>query len=185
MPLGSYLCLQHDPHFYPTLWRQLLRELSARNYGRVVRRFAGAYGLEKSAVSGHFIEASRKKLRELMERELAGLDLCAVMMDGIRFDGETLLVALGIGSDGWKTVLGLRQGAHENAATADELCVDLEQRGFDFQQTRRYVLDGAKALAARVKRRAGEAALIQRCQLHQRRNVLAHLPEQHQPFVEQ
>jgi transposase-like protein len=55
----------------------------------------------------------------------------------------------------------------------------------DFQEPRLYVLDGAKALNVAVKRRAGEAALLQRCQLHKRRNVLNHLPEQHQPFIEQ
>ncbi len=185
MQLGSYLSFQQDSQFHPMLWRQLLRGLSTRNYGRAVRRFAEAYGLEKSATSGHFIEASRKKLRELMERNLAGVDVCAVMIDGIGFGGETFLVALGIGQDGRKRILGLRQGASENAAVAGELCADLEQRGFDFQQARLYVLDGAKALTAAVKKRAGEAALIQRCQLHKRRNVLAHLPEEHQPFVEQ
>jgi len=32
--------------------------------------FSEAYGLEKSAISEHFIEASRAKLKELMERRL-------------------------------------------------------------------------------------------------------------------
>jgi putative transposase len=44
-------------------------------------------------------------------------------------------------------------------------------------------LDGGKALAAAVRRHAGEAALIQRCQLHKRRNVIDHLPEEHKPSV--
>jgi putative transposase len=183
--LGSYLCFQQDPQLGSKLWREVLRGLSTRNYGRTVRRFAEAYGIEKSAVSEHFIEASRRKLRELLERDLSRLELCAVMLDGISFDGETFVVALGIGQDGRKTVLGLRQGASENAAVADELCADLERRGLDFQQARLWVLDGAKALAAAVRKRAGQAALIQRCQLHKRRNVLGHLPDQHQPFIEQ
>jgi putative transposase len=183
--LGSYLCFQQDPQLGPKLWREVLHGLSTRTYGRTVRRFAEAYGIEKSAVSEQFIEASRRKLRELLERDLSRLELCAVMLDGISFDGETFVVALGIGQDGRKTVLGLRQGASENAAVADELCADLERRGLDFQQARLYVLDGARALAAAVRKRAGQAALIQRCQLHKRRNVLGHLPDQHQPFIEQ
>lgn len=40
--------------------------LSTRQYGPVVRRFAEAYGIEKSVVSEQFIEASRGKLRELL-----------------------------------------------------------------------------------------------------------------------
>ena len=71
VPLRSYLCFQQDPPFCPALWRQLLRGLSTGNYGPSVRRFAGPCGLEQSAASGHFIEASRRKLRELMDRNLA------------------------------------------------------------------------------------------------------------------
>jgi putative transposase len=183
--LGSYLRFQHDPQFHPRLWRELMRGLSTRNYGRTVRRFSEAYGIEKSAVSEQFVEASRRKLRELLERDLKDLELCAVMIDGISFDGETFVVALGIAKDGRKLILGLRQGATENAAVVNELCGDLEERGLDFQQARLYVLDGAKALAGAVRKRAGAAALIQRCELHKRRNVLSHLPEEHQPFIEQ
>jgi hypothetical protein len=84
-------------------------------YGRSVRRFADAYGLEKSVVSDQFIEASREKLRELTERPLSELKLCAVTIDGITFDGDTFVVALDIGQDGSKTVLGLRQGRPRTA----------------------------------------------------------------------
>jgi len=98
-----------------------------------VRKFADAYGIEKSVVSEQFIEASRQKLRELIERPLGNLKLCAVMIDGIAFDGEIFVVALGIGQDGHKTVLGLRQGATENATVVGELCAELEQRGVDFR----------------------------------------------------
>ncbi len=185
LPLGSYLRFQHDPQFHPRLWREVMRGLSTRNYGRMVRRFAEAYGIEKSTVSEQFVEASRRKLRELIERSLKELELCAVMMDGISFDGETFVVALGIEKDGHKTILGLRQGPSENATVVNELCADLEQRGLDFQQARLYVLDGAKALATAVKKRAGAAGFLQRCQLHKRRNVLGHLPDEHQPFIEQ
>ena len=184
LPLGSYLRFQQDSHTHPRLWQELMRGLSTRNYGPTVRRFAEAYGIEKSAVSEQFIEASRRKLRELLERRLEALDLCAIMMDGISFDGETFIVALGIAKNGQKTVLGVRQGATENAAVIGELCADLEQRGLDFQVARLYVLDGAKALHTAVRKRAGDAALIQRCQLHKRRNVLGHLPDEHQPLIE-
>jgi len=70
--------------------------------------------------------------------------LCGVMIDGISFDGGTFVVALDIGQDGRKTVLGLRQGTTENATVVGELCADLEHRGVDFQKPRLYVLDGAQ-----------------------------------------
>jgi DNA-binding transcriptional ArsR family regulator len=42
--------------------------LSTRKYGESVREFTEAYGLEKSAVSEHFIEASRAKLKDVLRR---------------------------------------------------------------------------------------------------------------------
>ena len=91
--------------------------------------------------------------------------------------------ALGIGWDGRKTVLGLREGATENATVVSELLSDLAGRGLDFGVPRLYVLDGSKALAAAVRRHAGQAACIQRCQVHKRRNVLDHLPEEYRQTV--
>ena len=52
--------------------------LSARKYSQAVRQFTEAYGLEKSAVSEHFIEASRAKLKDMMESRLDKLRLCAL-----------------------------------------------------------------------------------------------------------
>src|SRR5258708_13991625 len=159
--------------------------LSTRKYGQAVRQFTEAYGLEKSAVSEHFIEASRAKLKQLMERRLEKMRFCALLIDATPFEGQQMVAALGIGQDGRKTILGLRQGATENATVVGELLGDLTERGFDFSATRLYVLDGAKALSAAVKTHAGESALIQRCQVHKRHNVLDHLSEEHKPLAAQ
>ena len=61
---------------------------------------------------------------------------------------------------------------------------DLAQRGVDFSEPRLYVLDGARALVKAVREHAGEEALIQRCQLHKRRNVVGHLREEDRQAVE-
>jgi transposase-like protein len=73
------------------------------------------------------------------------------LIDATPFEGQQMIVALGIGHDGSKTILGIRQGATENATVVGELLGDLMQRGFDFSQPRLYVLDGGKALHAAVK----------------------------------
>ena len=44
-------------------------------------------------------------------------------------------------------------------------------------------MDGGKALQAAVKKYAGEAAPIQRCQVHKRRNVLDHVTDDDKPIV--
>jgi putative transposase len=176
--LGSYELLQRSGPLQAAVWDKMMRGLSTRNYGPVVRDFAKAYGIEKSAVSESFIEASRKKLKELMERPLGQLRLCAVLIDGTPFKDRQMIVALGIGCDGRKTVLGLREGATENATVVSALLSELMERGLDFSTPRLYVVDGGKALHAAVRRHAGEAAFIQRCQIHKKRNVIDHLPEE-------
>src|SRR5207245_9628 len=143
-----------------------------RTYGRGVRACPGAYGLAKRAIREHFIEASRAKLKDMMERRLDKLRLCALLIDATPFAGQQMVAALGISQDGRKTILGIRQGATENATVVGELLGDLMNRGLDFAELRLYVLDGGKALHAAVKKYAGESASIQRCQVHKRRNVL-------------
>jgi transposase-like protein len=181
--LGSYELFHRGEPLTETVWEKLLLGLSTRKYGQAVREFTEAYGLEKSAVSEHFIEASRAKLKALMERRLDKMRLCALLIDATSFQGQHMVAALGIGEDGRKTILGLRQGATENATVVGELLGDLLERGLDFTQPRLYVLDGGKALTAAVKKHAGETAAIQRCQVHKRRNVLDHLTEEQKPGV--
>jgi len=181
--LGSYEMFHRGEPLTETVWEKLMLGLSTRKYGQAVREFTEAYGLEKSAVSEHFIEASRAKLKEMMERKLDKMRLCALLIDATPFEGQQMVVALGIGEDGKKTILGIRQGATENATVVGELLGDLLERGLDFTQPRLYVLDGGKALTAAVKKHAGESAAIQRCQVHKRRNVLDHLTDEHKPSV--
>ena len=181
--LGSYEMFHRGEPLTETVWEKLMLGLSTRKYGQAVREFTEAYGLEKSAVSEHFIEASRTKLKQMMERRLDKTRLCALMIDATPFEGQQMVAALGIAQDGKKMILGIRQGATENATVVGELLGDLIQRGLDFTEPRLYVLDGGKALTAAVKKYAGDTAAIQRCQVHKRRNVLDHLSDEQKPAV--
>src|SRR5947209_709965 len=181
--LGSYEMFHRGEPLTETIWEKLMLGLSTRKYGQAVRQFTEAYGLEKSAISEHFIEASRAKLKDMMERRLDKTRLCALLIDATPFAGQQLVVALGISQDGRKTILGIRQGATENATVVGELLGDLVNRGLDFTEPRLYVLDGGKALTAAVKKYAGESAAIQRCQVHKRRNVLDHLTDEQKSAV--
>jgi putative transposase len=75
--LGSYEMFHRGEPLTETVWEKLMLGLSTRKYGHAVRQFTEAYGLEKSAVSEHFIEASRAKLKAMMERRLDKTRLCA------------------------------------------------------------------------------------------------------------
>ena len=181
--LGSYEIFHRGEPLTETVWEKLMLGLSTRKYGQAVRQFIEAYGLEKSAVSEYFIEASRAKLKDMMERRLEKTRLCALLIDGTPFAGQQMVAALGIGEDGRKTILGIRQGATENATVVGELLGELAERGLDFTAPRLYVLDGGKALSAAVKKYAGESAAIQRCQVHKRRNVVEQLIEEQRSGV--
>ena len=181
--LGSYEMFHRGEPLTETVWEKLMLGLSTRKYDQAIRQFTEAYGLEKSAISEHFIEASRKKLKEMMERRLDKTRLCALLIDATPFAGQQMVAALGIDEYGRKMILGIRQGATENATVVGELLAELVERGFDFTEPRLYILDGAKALSAAVKKHAGESAAIQRCQVHKRRNVLDHLTDEQKPDV--
>src|SRR6266404_1447216 len=92
--LGSYELFHRGEPLTETVWEKLMLGLSTRNYDKAVRQFSEAYGLEKSAISEHFIEASRAKLKEMMERPLGKMQFCAVMIDATPFEGRQMIAAL-------------------------------------------------------------------------------------------
>lgn len=62
----------------------------------VTKTFRQAYGVGKSAVSERFVQASKEKLRDLLERSLAGLDLCARLIDGTPIKGRQMIAVIRI-----------------------------------------------------------------------------------------
>ena len=91
------------------------------------------YGIEKSSVSREFVAASAAQLKELCEKELQGLDLAAILIDGMHLGKQVLVVALGIEISGEKHVLGLWQGATENTTVVKELLEDVVARGLEYR----------------------------------------------------
>ncbi len=171
IPLGSYEMFQRASLIEETVWHKIMHGLTMRSYKEVVQQFADAYGLEKTTTSDHFIEASRRKLDQLMKRSLADVQLAVIVIDGTIFEGEHMIVAIGIDRFGLKLMLGIRQGATENAAVVGDLLGELAERGVDFNQPRLYVIDGSKAIRRAVSNFAGDAAFFQRCQVHKIRNI--------------
>jgi transposase-like protein len=183
IPLGSYELFQRASLMDETVWNKIMHGLTMRSYKEVVQQFADAYGLEKSATSDHFVEASRAKLKQLMTRSLKDIPLTVILIDGTIFKGQNMVVAIGIDRLGHKLVLGMEQGATENTIVVQGLLGQLLERGVNFNEPRLYLLDGSKALRAAVIAFAGDAAFIQRCQVHKIRNVIGYLPEAERPSV--
>jgi transposase-like protein len=119
--LGSYELLHQASLLEESVWRKIMHGLTMRRYSEVVREMEQAYGIEKSSVSGHFIEASRRRLEQLLGRPLGEHCLCALMLDGTCFEDQQVMVAMGLTLQGHKVVLGLHQGATENAIVVRHL----------------------------------------------------------------
>jgi len=160
---------------------QMLAGLSTRRYpvglepvGQHVTETSSA--TSKSAVSRRFVAMTETALAELLSRELSGLDLVALMIDGVHFAESCCIVAMGIDIDGNKHPLALVEGSTENATLVTGLLVDLRERGLDVTRPMLVGLDGSKALRRAVLD-VLDHPVIQRCQLHKIRNVKDHLPQ--------
>ncbi|MGH9601453.1 MAG: IS256 family transposase [Terriglobales bacterium] len=177
--LQRYEQLQQPDALPQAFLKRMVRGVSTRDYEGVIDLAREGFGVKKSSVSRGFVRASAQRLQAWLRRSLAGGRFVALFLDGVDYAEETLVVALGVTKEGRKLVLGLRQGATENALVVTALLEELVERGLEVTQPTLFVLDGAKALLAGVKRVFGKNAVIQRCQVHKRRNVKAHLAEPH------
>ncbi len=164
----------------PRAVEQMVLGVSTRNYGRSLEPLPEQIrtrGTSKSAVSRRFVVATREQLAGMMSRDLGGLSLCAVMIDGLHVDEHLVLVALGIDEGGEKHILGLYEGATENSTVCSALLTDLVSRGMRTDRSMLFVIDGSKAMAKAIRAVFGARAITQRCQVHKRHNVEDHLPE--------
>jgi putative transposase len=166
--------------------QQMVVGVSTRNYKRSLEELPdelGAHGDSKSAASRRFVAATEEQLEQWLSSDLSSLKLIAIMIDGIEIGEQTIVVALGIDENSEKHVLGLWQGATENAAVCEGLLNNLVERGIDAQLAYLFVIDGGKALRKALREIFGRRAIVQRCQEHKLRNVLSHLPKSLQPSV--
>jgi hypothetical protein len=181
LPVASYELFSSTEILGRMAMERMLAKLSTRRYlaglepvGEAVE--AEARSTSKSAVSRRFVAATETALAELMGRDLSGLDLVALMIDGVHFAGHCCVVALGIGIDGTKYPLAVEEGSTENATLVRDLLVGLRERGLDVTRPVLAVIDGGKALRSAIVE-VFDHPIIQRCQLHKVRNVEDKLPD--------
>jgi putative transposase len=178
--IPAYTAMAKDGRLADRMLSILMRGVSTRNYAEVLPEMAEQVGISKSQVSRENIEAGERLLKNLAERNFADLDLLVIYIDGMRFGEHLVIAAVGVDSQGHKHVLGLREGATENAAVAKALLAELVARGVTPGRRRLFVIDGSKALRSAIDEVFGQDQPVQRCRNHKLRNVLGHLPkEQH------
>jgi putative transposase len=187
--LPSWRVFAAEDPLYERAVEQMLVGVSTRSYARSLEPVPdelATRGTSRSAVSRRFVAATQQQMSEWLGRDLGAIDLVVLMVDGV-YVGEdhVLLVALGFDAQGNKHVLGVREGATENAASCTALLTDMRDRGLRTDRAILTVIDGAKALAKAIRDVFGARALIQRCQAHKSRNVTDQLPEEMRPSVRQ
>ena len=176
IPLETLLFFQNEEQLTDAIFSTMINGVSTRKYQRTQGGGTESKSINKSNVSEHFKKGLDKASKEFFGRRLDE-EYVAVMVDGIHVGKMTVVVAMGITSDGQKSILGLVSGGTENHTVAEALFKDLIDRGLDQDCNRLYVIDGGKGLHRAIKNVFGKDALIQRCQVHKKRNVLSHLPE--------
>ena len=139
--------------------------------------------VSKSAVSRRFVALTRARLTTWLAAPLDDLDLRIILIDGLHFRDHVILLALGVDAQGQKHVLALHEGTTENATVCKALLANLRQRGLDLDRAMLFVIDGGTGLRKALRDTCGATAVVQRCQVHKRRNVLEHLPEAMRPRV--
>jgi transposase-like protein len=181
LPIPSYQLFTSTEILGKMAMEKMLAGLSTRRYpvglepvGQQVTETSSA--TSKSAVSRRFVAMTETALAELLSQDLSGLDLVALMIDGVHFAETCCIVALGIDIEGNKHPLALVEGSTENATLVTGLLVGLRERGLDVTRPMLVGLDGSKALRKAVVD-VLDRPVIQRCQLHKIRNVKDHLPQ--------
>src|SRR4029077_18563500 len=114
--------------------RRMVRGVSTRDYADVIDLTRDGFGVQKSSVSRDFVRASAAQVKVLAERRFDGMHFPVILIDGVEYAGETMIVAVGITADGTKGVLGQRKGATETAAVCVALPENLQARGLNTSQ---------------------------------------------------
>ena len=173
----AYSAMHEDGRLGGKILDILMRGVSTRNYLAILPDACESVGVSKSSVSRQFILASEEQCKSLLERRFDDLDILVIYIDGMVFADHCVVAAVGVDSTGCKHVLGVVEGATENAVVVKTLLESMVERGITPDRKRLFVIDGAKALRAGIDAVYGKDNPVQRCRKHKERNVEAYLPK--------
>ena len=148
--LESYSAFNNPEAISQAVLNRLLSGVSSRDFSRTVEQVSNAAGLSKSTFSRKAIKATAEIAKKFEEKNLAELQIQVILIDGTNEGQQLNIVAVGIAEDGTKHLLGIEQGATENATVCTHLLQDLIDRGLDPAGEYLFLLDGSKALKKAV-----------------------------------
>jgi len=177
VPLRSYEELKDSSHFDESIFRHVINGISTRKYDLAAEHVPETFGIKKSSVSRSFKQASAKRLRDILERDLSTEDIIAIFIDGKSLRDMQVMIALGVTISGEKIPLGFIETSTENANVCKDFLNELISRGLNVESEILFVIDGAKGIYKAIISVFGDKAVIQRCQWHKRENVISYLPK--------
>ncbi len=157
--------------------------LSGTNTRRVRRALAAVFA---KGVSKDIVSRTWRKVKGDWNgwnaRSLAEEPIVRLILDGtvvrVRLDKKatsiSLLVALGVRTDGQKVLLAVKNMGGESEAAWRALLDDLVKRGLKTPEL--VIVDGGSGLDAALAALWSDLP-VQRCTVHKHRNLLAHAPE--------
>jgi transposase-like protein len=187
VPLPTFQTMAATDPLDRRVVEQMLVGVATRRYARSLEPLGPeikSRGTTQSAVSRRFVARTTAQLAAWQSAPLDGLDLVALLIDGVHVGDHCLIVALGIAADGQKHALGLWDGSTENATVCQGLLANLQSRGLRTDRSLLVILDGSKALHKAVRAIFGDTALIQRCQVHKMRNILEYLSDRDRSWAQ-
>lgn len=177
--LPAYSAMRRRGAFSEELLTRSLSGMAGRRYKETIGGVAEAFGVSKSSVSRHIVEATAEKLAIFKERRLDETKLFALFIDTIHRGGAAFVVALAIDILGKKTPLGFWEGATENSDICSELFRDLKGRGLVIPETTIFVTDGGSGVCKFLHDLLGDKLIHQRCTIHKTRNIQRHLAKKY------
>ena len=173
---ATYARYQDPSVFDSQVFQEGLKHVSQRDYEKGLPKIAASFGTSKSSVSRSWVKSTKKQVEKLLNRDLAVLDIVAVFIDGKRFSKLGVVIALGVGSDGKKHVLGIYQSSTEHSTACLKLLEDLERRGLP-EKDLLFVVDGGSGLNKALNEKyqiedtVNRRAFRVRCFIHKWRNI--------------
>lgn len=135
--LETYQLFQNEDLLDEAALERMLHGLSCRRYQHGLEPVGADLdtgSISKSEISRRFVERTKTAVNEILARPLGDLKVVALFIDGILLADHTVVAALGLCDDGRKHVLGLWEGATENATICRHLLSDLVDRGLKVDQ---------------------------------------------------
>ena len=187
MPLPTFAAMADGDPLNRRAVEQMLVGVATRRYARRLEPVPApmrSRGTSKRAVSRRFVAKTAAQLAAWQTASLEALDLVGLLIDGVHLGEHCLIVARGIAADGQTHALGLWDGSTENARVCQDLLANLQSRGRRPDRSLLVLLDGSKARRKAGRAPFGEAALVQRCQVHKMRNILESLSDRDRPWAQ-